>query len=101
MRELDLSLINILSTIKSKDSKNNLGASGSYYILQDILFKISIVSKRKTTSPFANSSKISHNELDRISTKDFVLKIIVTFLFTHLGIDSYFHRIVNFLHYCL
>jgi hypothetical protein len=77
MRELDLSLINVLSTVKSNDSKNNLGASGAYYILQDILFKISIVSKRKTTSPFANSSKISHNELDRISTKDFILKMIV------------------------
>ena len=77
MRELDLSVLNILSNFNSKDTKTGLGASGSYYILQDLLLKFSVISKRKSVSPFATSSKISHNKLDQHSTEEFIKKIIV------------------------
>eukprot|EP01080_Neovahlkampfia_damariscottae_P009758 gene9758-2085_t len=76
MRELDLSILNIISEFNPKDTKTGLGAAGSLYVLQDLLLKFSVVSKRKTVSPFATTSKISHKELDQHSTESFIKKII-------------------------
>lgn len=74
-RELDMNMIDILKMPQG----DVFESSAYYYILYDLLDKIKIISKRNTSSPFGSNDKISHSNLDKIDTNEFMKQIIDLF----------------------